>query len=861
MRRVSLDIESTGLLDSTGLDYTKMPYRLKDSYSVHCIVVQDIDTEEVFVFLNEGFNTPELQDLRVYGNLPKSVRFFPLGRFLGFIKKCCQVIAHNGLGFDYPLLSLWFDKEYQIGKDGLAFPNGEWLSREDHLFDSWGGRDINFEDSLLLSKLLNPDRFGGHSLEDWGKRSGLEKINIVSYAENNLNLWLDDEQISEFYEYENQANKTDRKKLLKTIYFSEPTNHLIFYCIIDTVLCTKVWKKLQEEKAGWDWEQAYNTELMTADIIFTQEHVGFKYDQELARRNYKELTGYLKGIEGRVEPRLPGRGLTQKETDTYTPPKGQVKQDLTMTSGMGKWLDKMGATILEERSWEKGKRVIKTLTAPTKVLLLGEERSFPLDKSCIRKTLPMKISDHIPLKEHIVSLGWHPIVWAETDLTLDSKKRKRDREGFDKCIAGYLSKKVFSPFLPFVLKHQRVKTFEELVAKFRKHKLNKPLKVYTSPKYTIDSEKTLDPSLLRLGSSVDYVADVVLWLTYTHRRNSIFSSKENSESKDENSGWSSHARLAVDGRMPTPADTMGCNTSRFQHKGVANVPRVTSLYGEPMRRLFGVDKEVDYQVGYDADGLEARVEAHYCLPYDQDGYCESLAAAKPNDLHSLRAAAKGMERDDSKTMKYSITYGATYIRVAAQFGWSNARAKAEVESFWEDAVPLAKYLEVLTDYWLTTGGKKFIIGIDGRKVMTRSQHSLGNSSFQSAGVIAMKIAMIWADRYLRRSNFIGDPFKEDIYDRPTTSQQIAYHDEAQNRISKSLVKWKKFSSKEESTGFSKDPESLAGEVVHKGGYWWVPVSGIATLLSRSVGEGGKYLGINVDLTAAWNVGYNWAECH
>ena len=33
------DIESTGLLNSSSIDYTSVPYKLKDSFGIHCIVV------------------------------------------------------------------------------------------------------------------------------------------------------------------------------------------------------------------------------------------------------------------------------------------------------------------------------------------------------------------------------------------------------------------------------------------------------------------------------------------------------------------------------------------------------------------------------------------------------------------------------------------------------------------------------------------------------------------------------------------------------------------------------------------------------------------------------------------------------
>lgn len=44
------------------------------------------------------------------------------------------------------------------------------------------------------------------------------------------------------------------------------------------------------------------------------------------------------------------------------------------------------------------------------------------------------------------------------------------------------------------------------------------------------------------------------------------------------------------------------------------MPRVSSLYGAPLRDLFGAG-EGYYQIGTDGDAIEARVQGHYILPY------------------------------------------------------------------------------------------------------------------------------------------------------------------------------------------------------------------------------------------------------
>ena len=50
--RVVLDIESNDFL-SRGIDYSRMPYRLKPDYKVWCVVCRDVDTQDVYKFVGD----------------------------------------------------------------------------------------------------------------------------------------------------------------------------------------------------------------------------------------------------------------------------------------------------------------------------------------------------------------------------------------------------------------------------------------------------------------------------------------------------------------------------------------------------------------------------------------------------------------------------------------------------------------------------------------------------------------------------------------------------------------------------------------------------------------------------------------
>ena len=141
LRRCTLDIEANNLLNNETIDYTASPYRLKDNFKMWCIVCLDIDSDEVFKFGPDQIKTD----------------------FMQFKSQIGTLIAHNGINYDLLALKLYLGIDYHIPYD--VKDKG-----------MWDGREVNIIDTMILSKTLNPDRFGGHSLDEWGKRVGYNKI-------------------------------------------------------------------------------------------------------------------------------------------------------------------------------------------------------------------------------------------------------------------------------------------------------------------------------------------------------------------------------------------------------------------------------------------------------------------------------------------------------------------------------------------------------------------------------------------------------------------------------------------------------------------------------------------------------------
>lgn len=68
-----------------------------------------------------------------------------------------ELVFHNGIGYDLPALEKVLKIPYEVEPDSIL------------------GLEVIHTDTLLLSKLLNPDRNGGHSLGAWGERLGNRK--------------------------------------------------------------------------------------------------------------------------------------------------------------------------------------------------------------------------------------------------------------------------------------------------------------------------------------------------------------------------------------------------------------------------------------------------------------------------------------------------------------------------------------------------------------------------------------------------------------------------------------------------------------------------------------------------------------
>lgn len=774
--RFVIDIETNDLLQNM-LDYSSLPYKLKSDARLWCVVVRDIDTDEVREVVSESGGTITLNDLE------------------RILDGCKELVGHNAIKFDMLTLKLFGVLDYDIG----------YLHKPDKLF----GKDIKITDTLVRSRLLNPDRKGGHSLGAWGKVLGDFK-----------------------------GDFTD---------FSKYSDSMLLYCQQDTQITKLIFEKLEKEYQGYiGWKKAEKLENKLADIAVRRENYGFWFDKEKAIECVEDLTEKMQVLSDNVNPLLPPKPMNKTKLKQFTPPKVQTKKDGSLSSHMINFANKHGAIIEDDLFIYKGMARQIPFTEPLETHEVAD------------------ISDLDHVKMYLIELGWKPSEMKVRDLTKDSKKQSISYEKRVETLDRWLTQTFDEGKYKDVrlreldMGKDKAKIRAKLLPKLEK---DMPVRVPTSPSVRVGVEKELCPKLTMLGDNVSIAKDFTLFLTYKHRKSCIAGGDIEDMDFDEetpNTGYLSMYR-EEDERVNTPAIEIGAGTQRYRHIGIANIPRVTSVYGEPMRSLFGCGKGM-FQFGFDFSSLEARIQGHYVLPFNGEDLAKSLLAEKPNDLHSINARKLGMDRGDAKAIAYMLIYGGSSNKARTMLGITQSEADTLVDDFWEEVKPLKDLRDALTAAWKKRG-KTYIVAVDGRKINIRSQHSLINFLFQSGGVICAKYSTVFLYELMEQQGYKCNPFEHKEIDM---SSMIEYHDECQLSVNPKLIPLKLFKTKEECDKFIEEweGEQLGDAVVVKDGRYCLALPNpVQKAVMDAIVLAEKEVGLKVNLGMSYVVGNNWALCH
>lgn len=329
------------------------------------------------------------------------------------------------------------------------------------------------------------------------------------------------------------------------------------------------------------------------------------------------------------------------------------------------------------------------------------------------------------------------------------------------------------------------------------------------------------------------------------------------KNKPEEKGWLSMIRS--DGRIEAVCNPCGTNTGRARHKQIVNVPRTTSDFGKEMRECFGVPENRN-QLGYDASGLELRCLAHYM---NDPEYIHQVIHG---DIHTINMVAAGLDdRDQAKTFIYALVYGAGDLKIGRIVGGNSTVGKELRYKFYQ-AIPA---LDALLKRTKTVAKRGFLRGIDGRKLMVRSDHSALNTQIQAAGASVMKYAYIYLDGWLTQEGYKHDSrLMADIYAPIVSVQKVGdIHDEGQLDVaSECITDVQSFSGSEDNAkSWTPDERIWSAPVLIDGtkedGRWQRSYARPGELAVLAIRQAGETLQFNCPLDGEYKVGANWSHTH
>lgn len=229
--------------------------------------------------------------------------------------------------------------------------------------------------------------------------------------------------------------------------------------------------------------------------------------------------------------------------------------------------------------------------------------------------------------------------------------------------------------------------------------------------------------------------------------------------------------VGVGGRVYGKVISNGTVTGRMTHHSpnMAQIPNSTAIYGPECRDLWTVEKG-NSLVGIDASGLELRMLAHYM---NDDEYTSEVVSG---DVHwkntqSLGLIPKGIirnkkdehheaQRNKAKTFIYAFLYGAGSPKIGTIVGGSAKEGQKLIDSFLRNTPKLKELREKISR---VLSKKGWLPGLDGRKLLIRSEHSAVNSLLQGAGAVVMKEALVVFKKELQRHK-IWHEFKANVHD-------------------------------------------------------------------------------------------------
>ena len=272
-----------------------------------------------------------------------------------------------------------------------------------------------------------------------------------------------------------------------------------------------------------------------------------------------------------------------------------------------------------------------------------------------------------------------------------------------------------------------------------------------------------------------------------------------------------------------------------------SAPNLQQVHKDPRMRAAWIPREGYVLLGDDAEGLELRCLGHYLAPHDDGAYIKMLMEGdktKGTDVHSVVRDILGLHtRDGTKTAEYGWLYGAGDAKLGRIVANDASSVSGEIN--YDHILPNHKgrkpadstvgkairdlMQEGITGLGVLVGDVKRrskengkLLGLDGRTLWSRSDHSALNLLLQSAGAILVKKAWTLVPEILSDEGLVeGDDY----------ACVIQVHDEFQYEVRPHLT------------------DVVGGAI------------------NTAIEEAGKQLNFRCPLAGAYASGATWAETH
>lgn len=693
-RRLVFDAETDGLLDQVTV--------------CHCVVVRDYDSGQRWVFRrNKKEDTIE--------------------KLFALLDDAEEIWGHNIVAYDIPMLEILYD--YQP--------------------------TARIRDTLILARLLFPDQkdkdfrlfeqgkldgknIGKHTLDSWGQRLGMYKGDYKA--------------IKEAIGLERGYAKDSEEMRLWV--WGTWTPELEDYCVNDVDVTMLLVKMIESREASKD---SVYVQHRLGDLMARQQENGFPFDATRATILAGELVIEQQQLEAKLAISFPGRFIPKKRMDA--PPigrdvnGGEFPDFWDVAERPGEEDYDRAAVIAEQvpdRRWygypeRKGKAALN-YKDPLRARYSEGAYFTPIVWQEFKPTSRPQITDRLQ------ELGWEP---EEEDYT-----EKGNVKANDVILRRIVEKFPVAEDLADLLAIRKLmgQLADGNQAWLKVYNKNTGcIHAYVNPCGAVTTRAThAFPNLAQVPA--------------VRKKKAKFSQLARMA---DPKGIVRPNALFKKGPVLVMVDHQRCDDwhllpATYQpgepivEKGKAEVGDERELevvilglkggWGYECRSLFTVYEGFKL-VGSDLAGIELRCLAHEMAKYDGGAYGQVLLEG---DIHSENQRLAGLDmRDTAKTFIYAFLYGAgdeKIGKIVSPLSSPVQQAKIGKELKQRFLKNLPALNKVIRDMQ-RQAGRKYIVGLDGRRLFVRSKHAALNTALQGMGATIANWWLIFVEDMLYEEGF------------------------------------------------------------------------------------------------------------